>query len=35
MPSVTTKGIADAVGPLEPDDPRNRSPEKDLLHRAG
>jgi hypothetical protein len=34
MPPRHHKGTADAVGPPEPDDPRNRSPEEDLLHRA-
>lgn len=34
MPPRHRKGIADAVGTPEPDDSRNRSPEKDLLHRA-
>jgi hypothetical protein len=30
MPPLHPKGMAGAVGPPEPDDPRNRSPEKDL-----
>jgi hypothetical protein len=33
MPPLHHKGMAGTEGPPEPDDPRNRSPEKEPAHR--